>query len=252
MEKSNIVQMNDLFFQSDKLLKSTASYVYFLVDKGDVVYVGQTKQPRSRVNAHKKNPDKIFDDVRYIEIHENELDRIENLFIQAIKPKYNSTIKENYEFTYNDWTFFAGCGCEVLLPLDMQSPTNKKPKSLSFGAVRVIDGPFEGQTGYYDDDEIVYPSEDNDIFDVDDECFDEDLFDTINHLHEIGHKMNPVGEYFAVVYLGELTEGTTLIPYQWLEKIDSKVDIWDCCKVADKFWPGLMDSTKQFMKSERL
>jgi len=65
-------------------------YIYFLLDKNTVVYVGQTKDIISRIQSHMYS-DKVFDDIFCVDAF-SDLDRRLNQeawFIQKLKPKYN-------------------------------------------------------------------------------------------------------------------------------------------------------------------
>jgi len=62
-------------------------YVYFLVYKGDVVYVGQSFSLSRRIISHAR--DKDFDDVFYIEVAENKLNETERMWIRKFNPLYN-------------------------------------------------------------------------------------------------------------------------------------------------------------------
>lgn len=63
-----------------------ASYVYFLLQGKEVVYVGQTKNGLTRIYQHK---DKVFDMAYVMECDANELNRLENRYIFKYRPKYN-------------------------------------------------------------------------------------------------------------------------------------------------------------------
>lgn len=60
--------------------------IYFLLDKEEVVYVGQSKFGVSRPFMHR---DKDFTDVAVMECKENELDYYETKYIRQYNPKYN-------------------------------------------------------------------------------------------------------------------------------------------------------------------
>ena len=67
--------------------------VYFLLHMGEVVYIGQSVNVRTRVSAHQKNygekkPMK-FDDVRVVRADHHDLDLLEMLFITKYRPRYN-------------------------------------------------------------------------------------------------------------------------------------------------------------------
>jgi len=79
--------------------------VYALLREGVVVYIGQSKQPLSRVYSHKSLwgrkrtpgwlPIKgiLFDEVHVLSCKVEDLDRLERALIDLYKPKYNVKLK---------------------------------------------------------------------------------------------------------------------------------------------------------------
>lgn len=63
--------------------------VYFLTFEGRVVYVGKSTSLASRIQAHKSERFKVFDQVFYISVDPKDLDSIERKFIKKFLPKYN-------------------------------------------------------------------------------------------------------------------------------------------------------------------
>lgn len=63
--------------------------VYFLVQDGKVVYVGQSIELPGRISAHRK--DKKFEKVLFLCVPKSELNRVERDFIKALKPEMNGT-----------------------------------------------------------------------------------------------------------------------------------------------------------------
>ncbi|WP_137138681.1 GIY-YIG nuclease family protein [Azospirillum brasilense] len=61
--------------------------VYFLCKNGEVVYVGQSVSPASRIASHDKNKD--FDQVYFLPCPEFELNRVEAAFIRYLRPRLN-------------------------------------------------------------------------------------------------------------------------------------------------------------------
>lgn len=61
-------------------------FVYFLLDGGEVVYVGQTKNGMSRPLQH---TDKVFDSIYVIYCDVSELDYLEDKYMTKYRPKYN-------------------------------------------------------------------------------------------------------------------------------------------------------------------
>jgi predicted GIY-YIG superfamily endonuclease len=62
-------------------------WIYFLLNDGIVVYVGQSQDYKGRVYTHKK--DKVFNSVRAIECCSCKLNYYEKRWIDRFKPKYN-------------------------------------------------------------------------------------------------------------------------------------------------------------------
>ena len=82
--------------------------VYALVREGVVVYVGQSKRPLSRIEAHRSlwgrrqrspAPDWLpikaihFDEAHILPCRVEDLDRLERALIDLYKPKYNVKLK---------------------------------------------------------------------------------------------------------------------------------------------------------------
>ncbi len=65
--------------------------IYFLVDNGNVVYVGQSVNIFSRVSQH-YNDKKQFTSFAYIVCEKNILDKMESLYIHLLKPKLNGLL----------------------------------------------------------------------------------------------------------------------------------------------------------------
>ena len=65
----------------------TPPSIYFLILRGEVVYVGQSTNLSSRIEHHKTN--KEFDKVLHMHIDQERLLEIERFFIEILEPKYN-------------------------------------------------------------------------------------------------------------------------------------------------------------------
>lgn len=63
--------------------------VYFLVENGAVVYVGQSVNVPSRVDQHRKQ--KKFDAYAWVRCDEAHLDALESLYIHVLRPNLNGT-----------------------------------------------------------------------------------------------------------------------------------------------------------------
>lgn len=74
-------------------LSECATGVYFLLQGKKVVYIGQTKNIKSRLQAHKEDRSKVFDNVRFIDgVPVDLLDAVEAYYINKVKPKYNVSL----------------------------------------------------------------------------------------------------------------------------------------------------------------
>ena len=64
--------------------------VYFLIQDGQVVYVGQSVSVETRIRDHANNKYeiKVFDRYAYIPCEKQQLDVLESLYIHALNPKY--------------------------------------------------------------------------------------------------------------------------------------------------------------------
>lgn len=64
--------------------------IYFLVNQGQVVYIGQSKNITQRVAQHRKITS--FDEVRFIETPPKRLNAVERKFILEFKPERNGYV----------------------------------------------------------------------------------------------------------------------------------------------------------------
>jgi hypothetical protein len=64
--------------------------IYFLVKKGQVVYVGQTWNIYARIGSHMKS--KIFDSVSMLNVHPDEMNNLEAAYILKFNPVYNKIL----------------------------------------------------------------------------------------------------------------------------------------------------------------
>jgi len=85
-------------FEKDYILKNSLSKnelifsgIYFLISDKEIVYVGKSKDVACRINNHKKEDVKKFDNVFFIKVPEKELESTENYYISKFKPKYNKS-----------------------------------------------------------------------------------------------------------------------------------------------------------------
>jgi predicted GIY-YIG superfamily endonuclease len=72
------------------------TFIYFLLQDDEVVYVGQTRQGLTRPFQHN---DKEFNVVKIMPCDREKLDITENYYINKYKPKYNKTMAIANEYT---------------------------------------------------------------------------------------------------------------------------------------------------------
>jgi hypothetical protein len=70
-----------------ELIPSTSHGIYFLCDKGEVVYVGQSVYVPDRVADHKR--EKEFDSVFFLPVPRGKLRQTEKEFIEKLQPRLN-------------------------------------------------------------------------------------------------------------------------------------------------------------------
>jgi hypothetical protein len=63
--------------------------IYFLIRNGQIIYIGQTTNLKSRICSHKCFPAYYFDSFRYIECREKNLRKYETRWLQKFRPKLN-------------------------------------------------------------------------------------------------------------------------------------------------------------------
>jgi predicted GIY-YIG superfamily endonuclease len=68
--------------------KTISYFIYFLLDKNEIVYIGQTRcSPYNRISAHKKG--KVFTNIYYTEVPKEKVINLERQYILKFKPRYN-------------------------------------------------------------------------------------------------------------------------------------------------------------------
>lgn len=74
-------------------IKSNGFYVYKLISRGVVVYVGQTRTLVQRLFTHKSDKGKLYDEIELTEVNfEEDLSLEEFKLIMNLKPKYNKDL----------------------------------------------------------------------------------------------------------------------------------------------------------------
>lgn len=61
--------------------------IYFLIEGGRVVYVGQSIEPTVRVHTHRR--EKAFEQAVFVPVPRSELNRVEGAFIRLLRPALN-------------------------------------------------------------------------------------------------------------------------------------------------------------------
>jgi hypothetical protein len=74
------------------------SGVYFLINKIDIVYIGQSFFVKSRVQSHIGSPKFAFDGYFIKEFKPKELNDSEAFFIWNLQPKHNKTLPKNNQY----------------------------------------------------------------------------------------------------------------------------------------------------------
>lgn len=96
-----LLEVNVLKFCEDEkdiitIPKYQNCFIYFLIDDGEVVYVGQTKNGIIRPLSHR---DKVYDEIKIKYCAEKDLDLTEDRYIQFYKPIYNK--QRNYAVVWS-------------------------------------------------------------------------------------------------------------------------------------------------------
>jgi len=92
-----VTEIRELIFKGEQLFTVDADFiqvcgVYFLIENGIVVYVGQSVNVFARVGQHKSDGKK-FDEVRYFRCDKDDLDEKEMFFIKLLQPELNGRYK---------------------------------------------------------------------------------------------------------------------------------------------------------------
>jgi excinuclease UvrABC nuclease subunit len=67
--------------------------VYFLCKDNDVIYVGQSVTPSSRIASHTRDSQKKFDRVYLLPVPQSELNDVEAAFIHHLQPVANGGLR---------------------------------------------------------------------------------------------------------------------------------------------------------------
>ena len=83
---------------SIKLKQDVICGVYFLICKGNIVYVGSSKDVMTRITNHRKNmfsTGKFFDSYYIMRSNHKDIRQLEPKYIKMFKPKYNIVHKND-------------------------------------------------------------------------------------------------------------------------------------------------------------
>ncbi|MBC8485860.1 MAG: hypothetical protein ISS80_04270 [Candidatus Cloacimonetes bacterium] len=96
--------MEKYIYQSESILNKSKKIwqeiqgIYFLIEKNDIVYVGQSSEIIHRISNHAKDGNYNFDEFSYIKCPKEFLDNLEAYYIYTFKPKFNSVLPKNKYF----------------------------------------------------------------------------------------------------------------------------------------------------------
>lgn len=129
-------------------------FIYFLLRKNEICYIGKSNSLGQRISAHSK--DKTFDEVKYIPVPEEHQSVLELALIKAVRPQYNtqplSRMTKNEEALLKQYCSDG----ELLASVIRAQPTVQIG---DFGSVAFLkNGKFV--FGLYDDD--AAPDDDDD------------------------------------------------------------------------------------------
>ena len=89
-------RINEWYVDPKKIVEASKKYedvikkskfVYFLIYRNEIVYVGLSDTLQRRLHQHTK--DKIFDKVHWIRVEAKDQKYIEAYYIKTLNPKYN-------------------------------------------------------------------------------------------------------------------------------------------------------------------
>lgn len=66
--------------------------IYFLLNRGEIVYVGQTTNILRRLIRHNQERTKVYDAVSFLACRPDELDDLELVYVEALVPRHNFTL----------------------------------------------------------------------------------------------------------------------------------------------------------------
>lgn len=82
------------FLRENADLYARVCGIYFLLQDGEVVYVGQSINCHSRISDHSRLEHKEFDSVYIVRCDQEALTPLEDLYISKYSPRYNSSARK--------------------------------------------------------------------------------------------------------------------------------------------------------------
>ena len=95
-------------------------FIYFLYDKGELIYIGSSKYPYKRVDQHGCNEYQIF------KVPLDEMWDYEAHYIVRYNPKLNKTLPSNRYFRTAENIHLAGTFAQKIIALENTKPAYKK------------------------------------------------------------------------------------------------------------------------------
>lgn len=86
-------------------MKPITGAVYFLYDGDELVYIGQSNNVFGRIGEHIREKAKTFTDFRIYETED--YIRLESFLIAALRPKYNKTNGDQFDWSYSERDAFS-------------------------------------------------------------------------------------------------------------------------------------------------
>ena len=88
----------ELISDSVEVKREKVSGIYFLIDRGEIVYIGQSTDLQKRISHHVFSEKKRFSHYFTIPVPEEDLDRVEADYIWKFTPRYNKSIPTNSRY----------------------------------------------------------------------------------------------------------------------------------------------------------
>lgn len=95
--KRVMLAQSEIPYSADEIVKASIPFsfvsgVYFLIQADEIVYVGQSVNVMSRIAQHRRDGEKDFDSFNAVPCKPEDLDRLEELYINAFVPRFNTVL----------------------------------------------------------------------------------------------------------------------------------------------------------------